>query len=214
MGEARPGGTSKSFYLDHILPRCIDLLLSGAEFTKIRSRVASRLAGEVLEVGFGSGLNVPHYPSDVARVVAVDPATVGRKLAAQRVSASSVPVEYIGLDGTSLPIESATIDHVLITWTLCTIPEVGEALEEVQRVLRPDGQLHFVEHGLSSDSGVARWQHRLTPIQRRVAGGCHLDRPIDRLIESAGLTITQLDNYQLSGPKSMTYMYEGVATKS
>jgi len=202
-----------SFYVDRILPRCTNLLLSGSEFTKIRSRVASGLAGDVLEVGFGSGLNVPHYPSGVDRVLAVDPATLGRKLAAGRVSASPVPVEYVGLDGASLPLEPGTIDHVLVTWTLCTIPEVDDALGEVHRVLRPGGQLHFVEHGLSPDLGVAKWQHRLTPLQRRVAGGCHLNRPIDRLIEGAGFAVTQLDTYQLGGPKPMSYMYEGVATK-
>ena len=202
-----------SFYVDRILPRCTNLLLSGGEFTKIRSRVASGLTGSVLEVGFGSGLNVPHYPSDVNRVLAVDPAVLGRKLAAGRVSASPVPVEYVGLDGASLPLESATIDHVLVTWTLCTIPEVDDALGEVHRVLHPGGQLHFVEHGLSPDLGVARWQHRLTPLQRRVAGGCHLNRPIDQLIERAGFTVTKLDTYQLGGPKPMSYMYEGVATK-
>jgi len=202
-----------SFYVDRILPRCTNLLLSGGEFTKIRSRVASGLTGSVLEVGFGSGLNVPHYPSDVNRVLAVDPAVLGRKLAAGRVSASPVPVEYVGLDGASLPLESATIDHVLVTWTLCTIPEVDDALGEVHRVLRPGGQLHFVEHGLSPDLGVARWQHRLTPLQRRVAGGCHLNRPIDQLIERAGFTVAKLDTYQLGGPKPMSYMYEGVATK-
>ena len=156
---------------------------------------------------------MPHYPSDVNRVLAVDPALVGRKLAAGRVSASSVPVEYVGLDGASLPLESATIDHVLVTWSLCTIPEVDEALAEVYRILRPGGQLHFVEHGLAPEPQVARWQDRLTPIQRRVAGGCHLNRPIDRLIEGAGLAVIELDTYQLGGPKPMSYMYEGVATK-
>jgi ubiquinone/menaquinone biosynthesis C-methylase UbiE len=202
-----------SFYVDRILPRCTNLLLSGSEFTKIRRRVASGLTGDVLEVGFGSGLNVPHYPSDVDRVLAIDPAVLGRKLAAGRVSASPVPVEYVGLDGASLPLESAMIDHVLVTWTLCTIPEVDDALHEVHRVLRSGGQLHFVEHGLSPDLGVAKWQHRLTPFQRRVAGGCHLNRPIDRLIERAGFAVAQLDTYQLGGPKPMSYMYEGVATK-
>ncbi len=202
-----------SFYVDSILPRCTNLLLGGSEFAKIRSRVASGLSGDVMEVGFGSGLNVPHYPSGVDRVVAVDPATLGRKLAAGRLSASPVPVEFVGLDGASLPLESAAIDHVLVTWTLCTIPAVEDALGEVHRVLRSGGQLHFVEHGLSPDLRLANWQHRLTPLQRRVAGGCHLDRPIDRLIEGAGFALTELDTYQLRGPKPMSYMYEGLATK-
>ena len=156
---------------------------AAAKFTKIRSRVASGLKGDVLEVGFGSGLNVPHYPTAVDRVLAVDPAVVGRQLAAGRVTASAVPVEYVGLDGASLSVDATTIDSVLVTWTLCTIPEVGAALEEMYRVLRPGGQLHFVEHGLSPELGVAKWQHRLTPLQRKVAGGCHLNRPIDQLIQ-------------------------------
>jgi ubiquinone/menaquinone biosynthesis C-methylase UbiE len=139
--------------------------------------------------------------------MAIDPAVLGRKLAAGRVSASPVPVEYVGLDGASLPLESAMIDHVLVTWTLCTIPEVDDALDEVHRVLRSGGQLHFIEHGLSPDLGVAKWQHRLTPFQRRVAGGCHLNRPIDRLIERAGFAVAQLDTCQLGGPKPMSYMY-------
>jgi len=201
------------FYVDRILPRCTNLLLGGREFTKIRSRVASGLKGDVLEVGFGSGLNVPHYPTAVDRVLAVDPAVVGRQLAAGRVTASAVPVEYVGLDGASLSVDATTIDSVLVTWTLCTIPEVGAALEEMYRVLRPGGQLHFVEHGLSPELGVAKWQHRLTPLQRKVAGGCHLNRPIDQLIQRAGFTMTQLVTYQLGGPKPMGYMYEGRATK-
>jgi len=176
--------------------------------------VASGLSGEVLEIGFGSGLNVPHYPSSVKRVRAIDPATVGRKLAAHRVAASPVPVEYIGLDASSLPLDSASIDHVLITWTMCTVPDVKRALEEIHRVLRPGGELHFVEHGLSPDPQVAKWQDRLTPFQRRWAGGCHLNRPIDRLIEQAGFTVSRMDNYYMKGPKPMGYMFEGLATKT
>jgi len=136
-----------SFYGDQILPRLVNRVLGGEEFTRIRGRVAAGLSGEVLEVGFGSGLNVPLYPSDVHRVRAVDPATVGRKLAARRVAASPVPVEYIGLDGQVLPLDSDSVDHVLLTWTLCTIPEVERALQEIYRVLRPGGELHFAEHG-------------------------------------------------------------------
>ena len=202
------------FYSDQILPRFTNLTLGGRAFTKIRRRVASGLSGDVLEIGFGSGLNVPHYPSSVKRVLAVDPATVGRKLAAHRVAASLVPVEYVGLDAASLPLDSASIDHVLITWTMCTIPDVERALKEIHRVLRPGGELHFVEHGLSSDPQVAKWQNRLTPFQRRWAGGCHLNRPIDQLIEQAGFTLSRIDNYYMKGPKPMGYMFEGLATKT
>jgi len=166
----------------------------------------------VLEVGFGSGRNVPHYPASVSRVRAVDPATVGRRLAADRVAASQVPVEYVGLDGKLLPVDDGTVDHVLVTWTLCTIPDVDQALREMRRVLRPGGTLRFVEHGKAPDDSVARWQDRLTPIQRRLFGGCHLNRPIDALIERSGFTMTALDVGYEKGPKPFTYMLQGVAT--
>jgi ubiquinone/menaquinone biosynthesis C-methylase UbiE len=199
------------FYEDRVLPRCIDVLLGAKELRKLRRRVASTLSGEVLEVGFGSGLNVPYYPETVIRVQAVDPATVGRKLAAKRVEASSVPVEYVGLDGEALPLDDASVDHVLTTWTLCTIPDVEQALHEMRRVLRPGGTLHFLEHGRSPDEKVARRQDRWTPLQRRIAGGCHLNRPIDDLVAGAGFEITGLDNYSVKGPKAFSYMYEGTA---
>lgn len=172
------------------------------------------LSGEVLEVGFGSGRNVPHYPAGVSRVRAVEPATAGRGLAAKRVAASAVPVEYVGLDGEDLPLEDASVDHVLTTWTLCTIPNVTRALAEVRRVLRPGGALHFIEHGRSPDPKVARLQDRLTPIQRRMFGGCHLNRPIDDLVRGAGLELSQLKNLSAKGPKPFGYMFEGVATKA
>lgn len=201
-------------YEDRVLPRVIDLALGGRDLDQVRARVTAGLSGEVVEIGFGSGRNVPHYPASVTRVRAVDPATVGRRLAAGRVADSDVPVEYVGLDGQALPVEDASVDHVLSTWTLCTIPDVGRALAEIVRVLRPGGALHFVEHGLAPDPRVARWQRRLTPIQRRIAGGCHLDRPIDALITSAGLTMTRLEHSWMRAPKLMGYLYEGVATRS
>jgi ubiquinone/menaquinone biosynthesis C-methylase UbiE len=202
------------FYSDQVLPRAMDVLMRGGELTAIRARVAAGLSGDVLEVGFGSGLNVPHYPPAVTRVVAVDPATAGRKLAARRVAASSVPIEYIGLDGQSLPLPADSVDHALTTWTLCTIPDAGRALHEIKRALRPGGTLHFIEHGRSPDAKVARRQDRLTPIQRRIAGGCHLNRPIDTLIAGSGLDLTRLDTYYLRGLKSLNYSYEGVVTKN
>ncbi len=201
------------WYEERVLPRVVDVALRGKQFDRVRARVAGGLDGEVLEIGFGSGRNVPHYPASVRRVRAVDPATLGRDLAAERVAASAVPVEYVGLDGEVLPLDDASVDHVLTTWTLCTIPAVDRALEEMRRVLRPGGTLRFVEHGRSPDAGVARWQDRLTPIQRRVFGGCHLNRPIDRMLTDAGLTITQLDTYYLPGPKPFGYLYEGAAAK-
>lgn len=200
-------------YEDRVLPRIVDVALGSRAMAKLRRRACEGLNGEVLEVGFGSGRNVPYYPPDVARVRAVDPATVGRKLAAGRVAASPVPVDYVGLDGEHLPLEDGAVDHVLITWSLCTIPNVDRALSEVRRVLRPGGTLHFVEHGRAADPQVARWQDRLTPIQRRLFGGCHLNRPIDALIEQSGLALTTVQAGYQKGPKPFTYMFQGTATK-
>jgi ubiquinone/menaquinone biosynthesis C-methylase UbiE len=201
------------FYEREVLPRFVDVALRGKQFERLRARVASRLEGEVLEVGFGSGRNVPHYPPTVTRVQAVDPAVAGRKLAAKRVAASGVPVEYVGLDGERLPADDASVDHVLTTWTLCTIPDVDRALGEIRRVLRPGGSLQFLEHGRAPDEKVRRWQDRLTPVQRRIAGGCHLNRAIDRLVSDAGLRVDRLDTYYLKGPKAFGFMYEGTATR-
>ena len=201
------------FYTDQVLPRVANLALGTSEHAIIRARVAGRLEGEVLEVGFGSGLNVPHYPRAVTRVQAVEPAAGGRALAARRLAASPVPVQHAGLDGQELPAESGSVDCVLSTWTMCTIPDAPAALREMHRVLRPGGRLLFAEHGLSPDQRVARWQRRLTPLQRLVFGGCHLDRPIDRLVRDAGFRLTRLDNYYVSGPKVTGYNFEGEAVK-
>ncbi len=201
-------------YQDRVLPRITNRVMNRRDLLPIRDRVCAGLDGEVLEIGFGSGLNARHYPPAVTRVRAVDPATLGRRLAADRVAASAVPVEYIGLDGQALPLEPASVDHVVSTWTLCTIPDVERALGEVRRVLRPGGSLHFVEHGLSPDARVARWQDRLTPLQRRLAGGCHLNRPIDRLLDGSGLELAGLTTYYLEGPKPLGYTFEGRAIRA
>ena len=201
------------FYSGQIVPRLVNKVMADKEFEPIRARVTAGLDGEVVEIGFGSGLNVPHYPPAVRRVQAVDPATLGRKLATRRLAAAPVPVEFVGLDGQRLPLDSGSADHVLATWTLCSIPDPGLALAEIQRVLRPGGAFHFVEHGRHPDPRVARWQDRLTPLQRLIAGGCHLNRPIDSLVRSSGLELAKLSNYEVRGPKVSGYMYEGIATK-
>jgi SAM-dependent methyltransferase len=197
------------FYEGRVLPRLVDLCCGGKAFAEVRARVCAPLDREVLEVGFGSGRNVPHYPHAVTRVLAVDPSQRGRELARRRLGDSPVPVEFVGLDRQQLPLADGSVDHVLCTWSLCTIPDPGQALGEMRRVLRPGGQVHFVEHGLAPDAGVAKWQHRLTPIQRRVAGGCHLDRPIDALITGAGFDLAECATYFAGHPKPFTYFYEG-----
>jgi ubiquinone/menaquinone biosynthesis C-methylase UbiE len=200
-------------YADQILPRGIDLVLRGGEFAGPRARVAAGLDGEVLEIGFGSGLNIPYYPDGVKRVQAVDPAAAGRRLAARRAAACPVPIEYAGSDAEVLPADDASVDHVLSTWTLCTIPDAMRALAEVRRVLRPGGAFRFVEHGLAPDPRVALFQQRLTPLQRRAFGGCHLDRRIDHLVAAAGLELTRLDTYYMKGQRPLGYTFEGVAIR-
>ena len=201
------------FYSDRVLPLITEVALSGKAFERVRARVTSGLEGDVVEVGFGTGRNVPHYPEAIDRVRAVEPAQGGRRYSSKRIAASSVPVEFVGLSGESLPMDDATVDHVLTTWTLCTIPDVDQALAEMKRVLRPGGSLHFVEHGRSPEPKVAKWQDRLTPLQKVVFGGCHLNRQIDALVAGSGLELTRLDNFSMRGPKVSGYMFEGVATK-
>lgn len=201
-----------ALYNDRVLPRIADKALGGAAFVKLRRRATDGLAGHVLEVGFGSGHNVPLYPSEVERVSAVDPATIGRRLAENRVKASPVAIDYVGLDGQDLPLEDHSVDHVLTTWTLCTIPDLPRALGEMRRVLKPGGQLHFLEHGRAPDPAVARWQDRITPLQKRIFGGCHLNRSIDSAITDAGFELTRVDKFYMRGPKPVGFMYEGRAT--
>jgi ubiquinone/menaquinone biosynthesis C-methylase UbiE len=199
------------FYEDQVLPRVIDVMLGSKRMGKLRRRALEGLRGTVVEIGFGSGTNVPYYPSEIERVYAVDPAMVGRKLAAKRLAASSVPVEFIGLDGTALPLDDASVDNALSTWTLCTIPDVDAALQELRRVVRPGGQFVFLEHGLSSDPKIARRQHRFNGIQQRVAGGCNLDRDFATLIAASGFNMERLDRFVIAGPKIMSSMYAGIA---
>ena len=200
-------------YADQVLPRAINLAMRGGEFAGPRARTAAGLDGEVLEIGFGSGLNIPYYPARLKRVRAVDPAAAGRSLAAGRAAASAVPIEYVGADAEALPVADASVDHVLSTWTLCTIPDAMQALGEVRRVLRPGGAFCFVEHGLAPDPIVARLQQLFTPLQRRAFGGCHLDRRIDQLVAAAGLELTRLDTYYMKGPRALGYTFEGVAVR-
>ncbi|MBD8505129.1 class I SAM-dependent methyltransferase [Hoyosella sp. G463] len=203
------------FYGDTILPRIINVACGTALTKPQREQACAGLTGEVVEIGFGSGLNIPFYPPSVSRVMAIEPADTAWHIARKRVEQSSVPVERHGLDGQSLPLDDASCDSALSTWTLCTIPDVTAALHEVRRVLKPGGTFHFVEHGLAPDAKVQAWQHRLNPLQQKLFGGCNLDRPIAQLIEDAGFTISTIDEfYEKGSPKFLGALSLGVATRA
>ncbi|MGW6692761.1 class I SAM-dependent methyltransferase [Rhodococcus sp. NPDC054953] len=200
------------FYANQVVPRLVDVSCGMSLTGPARERVCAGLRGRVVEIGFGSGLNVRYYPDAVDSVSAVEPADVGWKLAAPRRAASRVPIERSGLDGQALPFPDDLFDTALSTWTMCTIPDAVAALREVRRVLAPGGTLHFVEHGLAPDEKVRRWQRRFEPIQKTVAGGCHLTRDIPALVRAAGFEIRDLDAfYQEGAPKIMGALSLGVA---
>lgn len=206
----------RGVWADQVIPRATDRLLGTNGLRHLRKEAVAGSHGDVVEVGFGSGLNLEHYPPEVRRVLAVEPSAVAVRLAAARISTTGVPVEVVGLDAQDLPIESSSVDVAVSTFTLCSVPDPGRALDELARVLRPGGTLHFLEHGRSPSPAVAAWQRRLTPLQRRLAAGCHLDRPIDRLVQEAGFALGELKNQELSPIPPLRpfgYLYMGVATK-
>jgi SAM-dependent methyltransferase len=200
------------FYDDQVVPRAVNLLLGSKSFGRvIRARACAGLHGDVLELGFGSGLNLPYLPPEVAGVWTVEPSGVGRKLAAKRIAASPIPVHDGGLDGARLDFPDDRFDSALSTMTLCTIPDAESALRELRRVLQPGASFHFAEHGLAPDEKVARAQHRFDPWEQRFAGGCHLARDMRALIGDAGFELEELDTRYIQGPKAWSYMYVGRA---
>lgn len=203
---------------EQVVPRVTDRLLDVGEIHKLRERVCAGLDGEVLEIGFGSGLNVEHYPPAVTKVHAVEPSDVAWRIAEQKHLGRGGPtVVRAGLDGQVLDLPDGSVDAAVSAFTLCTIPDVASALREVHRVLRPGGSFHFVEHGLAPEPRVARWQHRLTPLQRRVGAGCHLDRPIADLVAGSGLVVEDLETFYLGGgapgTRVVSFLYLGRAVR-
>lgn len=200
------------FYRERVLPRLVDRACGTAELSAWRERVTAGLSGAVIEVGFGSGLNMPAYPPTVSVVYAVEPAALAHELAAERIAASPIAVEHVALDGESIPLPDASCDGALSTFTLCTIPDVERALAEIRRVLKPGGRFHFLEHGIAPDERVARWQRRLDPAQQRFAGGCHLTRNPEQLVADAGFELDRIESRYASGPKPWVWFTEGAAT--
>lgn len=199
------------FYSRHILPHLIDLAMRNKESTRLRAAWIPQAKGDVVEIGIGSGLNVPFYSAQVRHLLGVDPSLELQQMAKKRTT-SHLDVEFISQSAEQrLPLPDASIDTIVITWSLCSIPNPDEALCQMRRVLKPDGQLLFIEHGRSHDSSVAAWQDRLTPVWKHVAGGCHMNRKVDELISAAGFRITALKTFYIVGPRPMTYTYQGLA---
>ena len=199
-------------YERRVLPRLIDLAMRHERLAALRARVVGEARGQVLEIGIGSGRNLPFYRRDVEGVLGIDPSPGLLAMAKPHTAWTHFPVRLRQADAEDLPLDDRSIDTVVMTWTLCSIADPARALAEVRRVLRPGGALLFVEHGRAPEAGVGRWQDRMTPLWRKVAGGCHLNRPIDRLIESAGLRLAELDTgYLVQGPRPLTFHYRGRA---
>jgi len=203
------------FYGNRVAPRIINLTCGHSATAPLRQRVCADLSGEVIEIGFGSGLNIPFYPASVTSIAAVEPSDLGWELATERLGTALVPIERSALDGQRLPFADNTFDAALSTWTLCSIPDAAAALLEIHRVLRPGAAFHFAEHGLAPDERVRRRQYRLEFLHRALFGGCHLTRPITDLIVAAGFTLTEIDVfYEEAAAQYAAAMSLGTAVKT
>lgn len=201
-------------YRYHIFPRLMNWVMAGEEFRRLRMELLAQVHGEVLELGIGTGLNLPHYPKTVSQLHAVDPADLLPKIVTERSASQSFPIRIQHITAESLPYDDRSFDFAVSTWTLCTIPDPVKALREVRRVLKPDGVFLFLEHGRSEDESVAAWQDRLNPIQNIIGCGCNLNRRIDHLIIQAGLKIMILDRFHMQNvPRLAGEMYKGRATR-
>jgi ubiquinone/menaquinone biosynthesis C-methylase UbiE len=196
------------------LPPILDLAMQQKQLVQYRKTVVGEARGKVLEIGAGSGLNFPFYGGQVQHALALDPSPRLLGFARRRAAAVKVPIEFLLGSATTIPLPDNSIDTAVMTWTLCSIPDASAALAEMRRVLKGDGQLLFVEHGLAPDLTVEKWQHRLTPAWRHIAGGCHLNRKIDEMIQSAGFDLKKLQTGYAQGLRPMTFMYEGCACRT
>lgn len=201
-------------YRYHIFPRLMNWVMAGEEFRRLRMELLAQVHGEVLELGIGTGLNLPHYPKTVTQLHAVDPANPLPKIVTERTTSQSFPIRIQHVTAESLPYDDRSFDFAVSTWTLCTIPDAVKAIREVGRVLKPDGMFLFLEHGRSENENVAAWQDRLNPIQHIIGCGCNLNRRIDQLIIQAGLKIMTLDRFHMQRvPRLAGAMYKGKATR-
>jgi ubiquinone/menaquinone biosynthesis C-methylase UbiE len=201
-------------YAQYILPRFIDLVMRNKDAAKVRADWVPHARGDVLEVGIGSGLNLPFYSSQVQRLYGVEPSPELQRIARTRAANAGAKVEFLSQSAEEpLPLSDRSIDTVVITWTLCSIANPSSALRQMKRVLKPSGVLIFIEHGLAPDPRVSTWQDRLTPLWKRIGGGCHLNRRIDALLVEAGFEIHELKTSYLPGPSPMTYTYQGFARR-
>lgn len=202
------------FYNTTILPKVLDLACGAKPIYRQRQKIVPQARGDVVEIGIGSGLNLPHYDaSKVTRVTGIDPDDAIWEKATPRVAACDFPVERLGLSGETLPLEDASADTVVVTYALCTIPDPVAALREMGRILRPGGEILFTEHGRAPDLNIARWQQRIDPIWKHIAGGCHSGRNIPLLFDQAGLEIARLEEMYIPGPKILSYNYWGAAMR-
>jgi ubiquinone/menaquinone biosynthesis C-methylase UbiE len=199
------------FYRRYVLPRLINFAMSHDDVMRLRGVLVPNAKGIVLEAGIGSGLNMPFYSNDVTKLYGVDPSPELLRMARERAASMLFPVALLEREAEHIPLAAESVDTVVVTWSLCSIANPEAALRELRRVLRPGGTFIFVEHGLAPEAGVRKWQNRLTPVWKRFAGGCHLNRPVADLIRNAGFTITDLRTEYLPGPRPMTFMYEGIA---
>ena len=200
------------FYAKYILPVCLDKACGVGPVTKQRAKIIPLAKGRVLEVGIGSGLNLPHYnPAQVERVIGVDPDDHIWTRSQRRRNTADFPVERIGLSGENIPMESDSVDTVVVTYSLCTIPDPVKALREMRRILKSDGEILFCEHGRAPDHNIAKWQKRIDPFWSKLAGGCQSGRDIPSLITQAGLKTIQLDQLYIPGPRVLSYNYWGRA---
>lgn len=201
------------FYEESILPWAINRVMAKKEFAVERQKIVPLATGQVLEIGMGSGFNIPFYSCEVERLFGLEPLDTLKRYASKKAQVAPFPVEFVGLTGEEIPMDDNVMDTVVSTWTMCTIPDMSKALAEIRRVLKPNGKLIFVEHGLSPDRAIRFIQNSLNPAWRHIGGGCNLNRPIDVLIREAGFQIANEENGYMDGRNPLSFLYRGVAQR-